>query len=430
MAAIKAAFLQNTVVATFSKDTHLDSLRVDATTGTGTRDIIDLALRTLHLTPFSAILLVCLVVGSVSSCVMCAVKVASQSRTQVGKICSLAVSQSQLLVPGTFLLFFNSGLLLLLPVFGGQFIQIVNNGGGTADDVTRLFWELLTVVVVSSFVQMFRGGLFVLAGERIVRELRKEAFMAIMHQDVAYVDEQSSGILVGKLMADSHYVQEAATGALSQLVRTSINVVMCFVIMLLLSWKLTITMLLTVPAMTMLAWFVGRANDKAGEAYSKSIGDACEVASESFSNHRTVRAFQYGQKWMQRRWRSKSEVVYRKGLWKAMLAAFNGAASFTFFWLGFAVVLRSGAIKVLEGELSSGALLAFVLYTMNMSASVLGLSNMVPQYMNVKGSTRKLFQILHREPAIVDGALEPLTCQGRVDFCSVHFAYPARKDVT
>ncbi|CAL1142666.1 unnamed protein product [Cladocopium goreaui] len=132
--------------------------------------------------------------------------------TPTGKIMKLAAGEAKILIPATFCLYLNSGLFILLPYFGGQFVQMVGSDKGVSGSALNEITEKIVVVAIaSSLTSMIRGMLYVLAGERIVRELRKEVFQALLRQEVAYFDVQTTGALVSRLTNDTQTLQNAVT---------------------------------------------------------------------------------------------------------------------------------------------------------------------------------------------------------------------------
>jgi len=389
----------------------------------------DWTLKQLGFAHPGAIILGGLIAVAVAVLAMVIVRIASRRDTPMGRMLSFSVKEAKLLIPATFLLFLNSGLLLLMPYFGGQFVQLVSTDHGSLAQLDSLLWELVIIASVSGVVQAVRGFLFMLAGERIVKRLRDLTFDAMIKQEIAYFDEQQSGTLVSRLITDTTIMQEAAAGSLSMAVRTASNILLCLIVMLIMSWSLTLTMFATAPALAMMVTLVSKASDRMSKVYQERIGKLAEVASEAFSNHRTVRSFANGQHFMEMRWSGAAADVYRSGRGKSLIGAIWTGCSFFVFWLGFAVVLRFGASHVLEGRLSHGQLVAFVLYTINMSGSMMFLGGLVPFFTGALGCTAKVFEVLAREPAIVDGDCFPARCSGLVEFCAVTFFYPARPDV-
>eukprot|EP00913_Durusdinium_trenchii_P012892 g12106.t1 len=107
--------------------------------------------------------------------------------------------------------------------------------------------------------------------------------------------------------------------------------------------------------------------------------------------------------------------------------AWSGVVGLLFF-VAFTVVLRFGAGLVERGEMQSGDLISFVLYTVSLSGSVAMLGSIMPAFSAAIGATQKIFEITDRIPAQSDGLLDPVECKGKLEFEKVCFTYATRPD--
>mmetsp|Transcript_19990 Transcript_19990/g.46927 ORF Transcript_19990/g.46927 Transcript_19990/m.46927 type:complete len:651 (-) Transcript_19990:208-2160(-) len=353
----------------------------------------------------------------------------AQKNTATGKIFKLAASEYKILIPATFSLYLNSALFMLLPYYGGRFVEMVGSQEGVSmDALNQVTAEILVVAVASSLTSMIRGALFVLAGERIVCELRKQVFRALLRQEIAFFDVQTTGALVSRLTNDTGTLQNAASSNISIFLRSSASLLLSVIVMLVTSWKLTLAMLVTVPVVSILAVFMSQISQRVSKKYQDETAEVGNLASETFGNLRTVRAFSSGEKLMDKKYCAASDLVYRYGRQRSMIyGAWSGVVGMLFF-VAFTIVLRYGATLVHEGEMTSGQLISFVLYTVSLSGSVAMLGSIMPSFASAIGATVKIFEIIDREPAQVEGQVDPAECRGKVEFQGVSFAYVTRPD--
>ncbi|CAE7241419.1 Abcb9, partial [Symbiodinium necroappetens] len=318
---------------------------------------------------------------------------------------------------------------MLLPYYGGRFVEMVGRQEGVSmDALNQVTAEILVVAVASSLTSMIRGALFVLAGERIVCELRKQVFRALLRQEIAFFDVQTTGALVSRLTNDTGTLQNAASSNISIFLRSSASLLLSVLVMLVTSWKLTLAMLVTVPVVSILAVFMSQISQRVSKKYQDETAEVGNLASETFGNLRTVRAFSSGEKLMDKKYCAASDLVYRYGRQRSMIyGAWSGVVGMLFF-VAFTIVLRYGATLVHEGEMTSGQLISFVLYTVSLSGSVAMLGSIMPSFASAIGATVKIFEIIDREPAQSEGQVDPGDCRGKVEFQGVSFAYVTRPD--
>mmetsp|Transcript_26242 Transcript_26242/g.75736 ORF Transcript_26242/g.75736 Transcript_26242/m.75736 type:complete len:632 (+) Transcript_26242:1-1896(+) len=372
--------------------------------------------------------LVVLVASGLQVLLMCVI---SRRRTPVGKIMRLAIGQIRLIAPATACLFTASALTLLVPYFGGEFIKMLTASSGiSSEGVGHLMLQILCSSLVLSAFTACRDYLFDLAGERAIADLRKEVFAALLRQEMAYFDFQTSGQMVSRLTNDAATLRDAATSDLSMAIQSFASMVMSLVILFATTWKLTLTMLGVVPAASLLASMMGKIARRVGKAYQDKLSDASNVAGETLGNMRTIRAFRHGENLMSTRFGEATDSTFRCGRQQAMISGVWGGVVGLLFYVSFGTVLWFGARLVQRGELEVGKLVSFILYTLSLSASIVMLGAIMPRFGTVLGATEKVFEIIERAPVMVPGAIDiGGTCEGLVEFEDVTFAYGTRPEM-
>ena len=127
----------------------------------------------------------------------------------------------------------------------------------------------------------------------------------------------------------------------------------------------------------------------------------------------------------------KAKSAYAVGVHKQAVGStfisFVGVAGFG----AFILVVWYGSRLVISGELSVGDLVAFMLYSVQIGASIGMMSGLVGQLFVAIGASKRTFQLIEREPKIpIAGGLIPdQAIKGTIEFKHVFFSYPSRTDV-
>jgi ATP-binding cassette, subfamily B (MDR/TAP), member 9 len=83
-------------------------------------------------------------------------------------------------------------------------------------------------------------------------------------------------------------------------------------------------------------------------------------------------------------------------------------------------VLYFGGLECIDGSLSSGSLVSFLLYQSTLTDNLNSMTSVYGGLMTAIGAAEKVFQWIDRQPAIVDdGKLAPAACSGRIQFQNV-----------
>ena len=329
---------------------------------------------------------------------------------------------------GTVLLVAGSALSLVYP----QGIRLIVDGAIAGRDptaVTRAAGLLALIAIVQGFAVGGRHVLFSLAGERGVRRVRERLYQRLLEQEIGFFDSSRTGELISRLGTDSATIQSLVAANVSMVFRHVITAIGGIGLLFVTSPRLTVVMLLVVPPIAVGSVFYGRKVRALARRYQDALADASHVAEESLSAMRTVRAFN-AEPAERARYDAAIADSYEAARRRARAGSlFMGGAS-AGIYLAIAAVLGYGGQLVSRGDLSPGALTAFLVYTLLIAMSLGGLADLWAEAMKGIGAAERVFALMDRIPEMpVAGGLRPARCEGRIALEGVRFAYPARPDV-
>ncbi len=343
------------------------------------------------------------------------------------RLASLLRRELPALAAATALLALGAGLALVYP----QGIRAIVDGAIAGRDpgrLARVAFLLAGLAVVQGLAVAGRSILFSLAGERGVRRVRERLFASLVSQEVAFFDAARTGDLVSRIGTDAASLQGLLSGYLSMALRHAVTALGALALLLVTSPRLTAVMLLVVPPVAVGAVIYGRKVRALARRYQDALADASHVAEESFSAIRTVRAHA-AEPLEEARFGGAIENAYQAARRRAFAAAtFMGAAS-AGVYAAAAAVLGFGGVLVARGELSPGALTAFLVYTLLMAMSLGALADLWAEVMKSLGAAEKVLALVDRVPEMpLAGGERPASCRGEVRFEAVRFAYPTRPE--
>ena len=328
---------------------------------------------------------------------------------------------------GTVFLLVGSGMGLAYP----QAIRVLVDGAvdGGIPAINRAALAMLVIFALQAVAISLRFHLFSVVGERIVARLREALYRSLVCQEVGFFDRRRTGELVNRLSADTTVLQNTLSVNLSMGLRHLAMVVGGLALLLVTSGPLTLVMLAIVPAVALGAVVIGRRIGRLSRQVQDQLAEAGEVAEETFAGIRTVRSFA----------REEAEAGrYGAKVWQAFalarqriraIAVFLGAATFSGY-AALALVLWFGGRQVAGGSLSVGELASFLLYTLIVAFSLSALGDLWADFARARGASERVFELLDRVPEMpTSGGVQLAQLEGRVTFCGVDFAYPARSDV-
>ncbi|XP_047125214.1 ATP-dependent translocase ABCB1 isoform X2 [Hydra vulgaris] len=323
------------------------------------------------------------------------------------------------------------------PVLFALIISELINVFSKPPDVIRkesVKWSLyfLGLGVVDCIGLFFSSFLFGIAGEILTRRLRKEAFTAILRQDISFFDDpmNSTGALTARLNSDASAVKGATSSRLNILTQSIFMGVTSLAVSFYFSWKLTLLLLAFAPILLI----AGAAHMKIFSNFAleqgKHLVDACASAQEAIMNIRTVASLGKEVYFIDD-FVKKLSGPFRKSVYNSLAFGVSFGLSGSIMMLANAAAFTLGGKLVQDHELEFSNMFK-VVFAVVFGALIAGqISSMAPNYMEAKISAARMFKLLDKIPMIdsfsscgkiLDSA------KGEVVFDNVCFSYPSRPD--
>ena len=289
----------------------------------------------------------------------------------------------------------------------------------------RLALGLVALFTVQAFLNYAQAYLLAATGERAVAGLRRELFARLLEMPPGFFAERRTGELTSRLTTDIGLLQGVLSHQIAEFARQVLTLVGGVVLLTWMQPRLTLTALAVAPLVVLSAAAFGRRLRRITVGVQDRVAEATAVAEEAFSQIRTVQSFvqepaerrRYGD-----RIASSVEAALRRA---HVRGVFFGVLTFTSF-CGIAFVLWQGGRLVLEGELTAGALVSFLLYTIYIAAAIGALASFFSAYQEAVGAAERVFEILETDPTVSDPTAPvplPEPVRGRVTFEDVSFRY-------
>ena len=275
---------------------------------------------------------------------------------------------------------------------------------------------------VMNFVQVY---LLTGTAERVVAKLREDVFAHLVRLSPGFFTERRSGELTSRISSDLAVLQTLMATWISELSRQSLFLVGGIILLTLTHPRLTTTTLAVVPVVVGSAFFFGRRLRRASTGVQDKVAEAMGTADEAFSQIRTVQSFVREDEEVSRYRGLLGEVVDRaveRAKHRALLFGVVGFVAFA----GVVAVLWQGGQLVLEGALTPGALVKFLLYAITVAAAVGSLASLFGSYQEAVGAAQRVFDLLQTQPTVAEPEVAtPLRrpVRGAVSLQHVDFRY-------
>ena len=318
----------------------------------------------------------------------------------------------------------SAGIALAFPQFVRQLLDaaFVSADADLLNKIALGLLGLFAIQAVLNFVQVY---LLTSTSELVIAQLRKDLFAHLVRLSPGFFTERRTGELTSRLSADTTVLQTLVSYNLSEFARQTLFLIGGIILLTLTDVSLTATTLAVVPLVVGAAFVFGRALRRASTGVQDRIAEATGTADEAFSQIRTVQSYTAEAEEV-RRYGSHLHDVIAAALRRARIrGTFFGILTFSGFG-GVVAVLWQGGRQVLEGNLTAGALVSFLLYALYVAGAVGSLASLFGAYQEAIGAARRVFDLLEAESAVKD-PIKPLRLprplRGEVVMDNVGFHY-------
>ncbi|MCW0220416.1 MAG: ABC transporter transmembrane domain-containing protein [Prosthecobacter sp.] len=285
------------------------------------------------------------------------------------------------------------------------------------------------IVTTQAFIAFWRIMLFAKASERALAALRMETFSRIIRLPMGTLNVRRVGELASRLANDVEAMRETLVVTIPMLIRHSVMLVGCLILVLQISVKLALVMIGTIPVVIVMIAIFGARIRKLTRKAQDDLAHSQVVVEESLQSIISVKAFANEAHEMAR---------YNQNLGNFLTTAIRAAApraafiSFIIFAFSLALIVVTWvALTMLsKGEIPAADLSRFAALSGMIGASFAQFSELVTQLQRTLGATDRVREILLEptEPEVPDA---PKTrFKGQIEMDNISFAYPTRPDTT
>lgn len=239
-------------------------------------------------------------------------------------------------------------------------------------------------------------------GYEVERELRNDLFAHLTTLDRAFFAGHQTGDLMTRATSDLGNVRELVGQGILQGARTSLVVCLAFTIMSFISLPLTLVMLVLLPGISVLCYFVLRLIRPRHDAAQEQLSALTHFAQESLAGIRTLKGYaiedraaaQFGALNTEFLRRNLSLSAVERGIWPLFLFLFA---------LGQVLLLVFGGRLVVQQRLTIGEMVQFMQYMAYMQWPMLALGWTMNLYVRGITSWKRVRALLDAKPAVCDG---------------------------
>jgi len=342
------------------------------------------------------------------------------------------VGRYKLMVVAAFVaLVLATGTTLLFPIAARR---MLDEGFFSADTefIDTYFLALIGVAVMLGFASATRFYLVSWIGERVVADLRQAVYSHVLSLSPAFFEVTRTGEVLSRLTADTTLIKTVVGSSASIALRNSFLFIGAASMMAITSPYLSGLVLLTLPAILLPLILFGRMVRRLSRSAQDRLADSSAFGSESLNAVTTLQAFTH-EEIDRQRFSQTVELSFVTAKARILARSILTALVILVALSSVVGVLWLGAKGVLEGTISVGQLVQFILYSVFAASSVTVLSEVWGDMQMAAGATERLMELLAVVPQIrapQNPKPMPEPARGEIQFDNVTFSYPTRPGIS
>ncbi|WP_411842400.1 ABC transporter ATP-binding protein [Salinicoccus sp. HZC-1] len=314
---------------------------------------------------------------------------------------------------------------LIVPLLTQSFID----GFNTDMFSTGLVVLIISVFLLSAVLDGISYYMLARVGQTVILRLREIVWDKFLKLPVSYFDQTKSGESVSRVVNDTAIIKNLITSHFPQLIGGIMSVAGSVVILFVLDWRMSLIMFVSVPVSIAVILPLGRKMSKISRKLQDETAEFTGSIQETLSEIRLMKSFN-GEPYEREKGRTGIRSLYKYGMKEAVINAFLSPIMSTVMMFVIILIIGYGGLRVAEGTLTIGTMVAFLLYLFQIIMPMTMFAMFFTEYNKALGATDRIIGILDR-PEEANAAEVPPgdTLQfSSLAFKDVHFGY--QKDST
>lgn len=292
--------------------------------------------------------------------------------------------------------------------------------------VESLSVTLMIIIGIVFIVQAVIDGLstYLLAyvGQRIVAKLREKIWLKLVRLPVGYYDTKASGDTVSRVVNDTGIVKDLISQHFPQFITGVISIIGAISILLIMDWKMTLLMLIAVPVTTLIMLPIGSKMQKVSRGMQDETAVFSGNIQQTLSEIRLMKS-STAEQFEESKGIKGIHNLFKFGLREARIFALIGPLMYTIIMFVIVVIIGYGGIRVAEGTMTTGSLVAFLLYLFQIIFPITSFAMFFTQLQKAKGATERIIEILDVPLEAGQAGMELDITDKSVRIADVSFAY-------
>lgn len=308
-------------------------------------------------------------------------------------------------------------------LFNGIMAKIQGTGGIDFWAIQKILMVTMGLYVVSAACSFVQSWFMSSIAQNTAYELRRQIDLKFDRLAMGYFERTSTGDVLSRITNDVDTLGQSLNQGITQLITSVTTLIGVLVMMLSISWKLTLITLVILPVSMMLLRFVVKRSQRYFKQQQEMLGSINGQIEETFAGHVVVKSF--NQEDAAKETFGESNDKLYESAWKSqfisglMMPIMNMVSN-----AGYAAVAILGSMMAVNGVITVGDIQAFIQYVKNFTQPIQQLTQVANVLQSMAAAAERVFEFLEEEEVEDwEAKAQAAILQGEVDFKHVRFGY-------
>lgn len=311
---------------------------------------------------------------------------------------------------------------------------VMGTGGIDFEYILNIIMLLIGIYLVSSIMQYVMSIMMATITQKTAYGLRKDISEKINRMPFKYFDAHSHGDVLSRVTNDVDTLQSSLSQSLSQVVTSVVQVIGYPIMMLTISWQMTLMALCVIPLSLLFVSVIVKKSQIYFKKQQKYLSDVNGHVEEMYSGHIVMKAFN-GEERSIEEFKEHNDHLYETA-WKSQFLSGLMMPITQFVGnLGYVGVCLLGGWLAAVGSITIGDIQAFIQYVRSFNQPISQLAQVMNMLQSTAATAERVFEFLEEEeeipetttPKPIEDAQGNDLIKGMVTFENVHFGYTPDK---
>ncbi|MGV8049112.1 MAG: ABC transporter ATP-binding protein [Anaerolineaceae bacterium] len=313
-------------------------------------------------------------------------------------------------------------------IFEGVVRKLSGGPGIDFDAVGDILLLLVGLYVLSALFSYIQG--YVMAGvtQKVTYNLRKELIGKIGKMPMKSFDTLTHGEVLSRITNDIDTLSQGLNQSITQIITSVCTLVGILIMMLSISWQMTIVAILMLPLSLGVVIPVVKKSQKYFVQQQEHLGHVNGQVEEVYSGHNIVKVFNREEE-VKQEFAKENQQLYQSG-WKSQFLSGLMMPAMTFVSnLGYVAVSILGGYLAIQGTITVGNIQSFIQYTKNFTQPITQIAQISSMLQATVAAAERVFEFLAEpeEEQAVENPVSTRNIHGNVSFENVRFGYDPDK---